>query len=680
MNDTKDGTRSTSTRVAPPWPRTPGAAADGRGRALAAAWRKASRWWPAVCLVAFLTAHASAQVPLTATASSQVTGSHADPIAGRLETYTDGIVDAHMREHLIPGVTVGVVKDGRVLFVKGYGLAKVAEQQEASGRDTRFRIASISKTFIWTAVMMLVDRGELDLDTDVNTYLEGFELPRTFDEPVTLNHLMAHRAGFESTLAVFLYSNTSEMTLTEALHRDRPEIVHEPGTRTSYSNYGSSLAAKIVADVSGMTYVDFLEKELLAPLGMTRTSIRPVQEWSEEQRASLAVGYDIVAGSPVPADEDVVRPHAPVGAIAATAEDMTRWMLFHLGRGQLDGTRLMSEEAHAQLWTRAFDDRAAGADLAHGFMSTNYGGFETFGHGGSLSGFYSNLVMVPDLDVGVFVSVNSGVDRGLVLQLPFLLIRQLLPEGADFGEISNGTEAEQRAAECVGEYRDNRRSFTKFEKSEAVEWVTRVAAAGDGRLAVTAQGDSTVYSPLAASVDTYQDDFGGRIVFGRDASGAVTHYSGPYGVHSYERVTALDSAELLELTSMLAVLFSFTTWLGLLWRRGVPSDQTMIGKLLVLASVVASITVAVVVVAFLGVQNATLSPTDYPSAQLVFMRSAMTVLFAIGIAGLISLWPAWRSSGWGFVRKLHYSLYALSLGGLAFLYQHWNLVLAPFSG
>jgi len=609
----------------------------------------------------------------------QATGSCADPVDAQLEAYADGIVSAHMRQHLAPGVTVGVVKDDRVLFVKGYGYANVEERAAVSGLDTRFRIASISKTFIWTAVMMLVEQGKLDLDADVNTYLEGVELPRTFDTPVTLNHLMAHRAGFEQSIALFMHSDIGGMSVTDALNRDMPEIVFEPGTRTSYSNYGSSIAAKVVADVSGMPYADFIERELLAPLGMSNTTLRIPSEWPEAQRASLSVGYELVNGSPRPAEIDATGPHAPVGRMTSTAADMSRWMRFHLAGGELDGVRLMSPATHARLWTRAFDDRASGADLAHGFMTTNYYGIETFGHGGSLSGFYSNFVLVPDLGIGVFVSQNAQVDRSLVSDLPLLLIRRLLPDGSSIGETSIGADQQQRASECVGTYRNNRRMFTTFEKSEYIWSVARVTAAGEGHLVVNSESNSIVYAPLAGATDTYQDAFGNRIVFGRDAGGAVSHYSGPLGIHSFERITAIEAPELVSLAGFLALLFSVTTWLGLLWRRGVPSSQTTLGKLLVLGSVLASIAVGVVVVAFLVVSNAEFTVAGYPSASLVFMQSAMTVLFVIGIAGVISLWPAWRSSGWGIVRKLHYSLYALSLGGLAYLYQHWNLVLASFS-
>ena len=131
-----------------------------------------------------------------------------------LEAYVDGVVTAHMRQHRTPGVTVSVVKDGRPLFAKGYGLADIETGREVTGDDTLFRIGSLSKTVIWTSLRMLAERGQLDLDTDVNEYLQGIEIPETFEEPVTLDHLMAHRAGFEVSMAVFTHLDSADISGT----------------------------------------------------------------------------------------------------------------------------------------------------------------------------------------------------------------------------------------------------------------------------------------------------------------------------------------------------------------------------------------------------------------------------------------------------------------------------------
>ena len=604
-----------------------------------------------------------------------------DATPSLLEAYVDGVVTAHMRQHHTPGVTVSVVKDGRTLFSKGYGYADIENGTMVRGDDTLFRIGSVSKTFIWSAVMMLVERGQLDLDTDVNEYLQGVTIPQAFGAPVTLNHLMAHRAGFESTIAVFTHMDDAETPVTDALNRDMPARVNPPGARTSYSNWGSTLASKIVADVSGVSYEQFLQDEIFTPLGMTNTTLKPPALMSPRFRERLSVGYEMKNGAPESTEYMQIGPYAPAGSVASTAEDMARWMLVHLGRGEHDGALLLSRETHEQMWARAFGDRPSGADLAHGFMSKRYYGYDQYGHGGSTAAFYTYMMLVPDLGVGVFVSQNAADDRGLVSELPDLVVQRLAATDRGPGEtITNETLAD-RAKECAGTFLQNRRSFTKFEKLFASNTPAVVAPGEDGSVTVTAQGESTRYAPVAGAEDTYQDRYGNRIIFGRDEAGRVSHYSGAWGVHSLERVGTLDSPNSVNLVLGVVLLFSITTWLGVLWRRGVPVRHTAVGSTLNYADCAA----AVVFFAFVGSIGwmiavlSSMSAADlvhYPPFVVTVLRAIGLVLFLIGVAAVLSLWPAWRSSGWNAWRKIHHSLFALSLAALAFMLIKWNVVFA----
>ncbi|MEN1727673.1 MAG: serine hydrolase domain-containing protein, partial [Pseudomonadota bacterium] len=131
------------------------------------------------------------------------------------EAYVDGIVEAMMNEHQLPGLMVAITDRDQDRLLKGYGQADVEGEQPVDQVDTLFRIGSISKTFTWTAVMMLVDRGQLELDRDVNDYLEALQIDAAFDAPITMNDLMAHRAGFEDTLRVFQSKDDDPRSLGE---------------------------------------------------------------------------------------------------------------------------------------------------------------------------------------------------------------------------------------------------------------------------------------------------------------------------------------------------------------------------------------------------------------------------------------------------------------------------------
>ncbi|WP_163560324.1 serine hydrolase domain-containing protein [Halomonas sp. NO4] len=182
-----------------------------------------------------------------------------------LATLVDGALGSLRREHDLAGITVAVVRDDALHVARGYGQADLATARPVDSATTLFRMGSVSKTFIWTAVMLLVERGELDLDTDVNTYLHEVEVNAAFGEPVTLRHLMAHRAGFEDTLQLFTVADNDPRRLAELLIAHQPTRVYPPRARTAYSNWGAGLAAQVVEDVAGQAYGDFLQQALLTP-------------------------------------------------------------------------------------------------------------------------------------------------------------------------------------------------------------------------------------------------------------------------------------------------------------------------------------------------------------------------------------------------------------------------------
>jgi CubicO group peptidase (beta-lactamase class C family) len=596
-----------------------------------------------------------------------------------LEAFIDGVAAAHMREHDIPGVSLSVVQNGRILFAKGYGFADVEEKTPVSGQDTLFRIGSVSKTFIWTAVTMLAERGQINLEADVNVYLKGLQIPDTFDAPITMNDLMAHRAGFEDTLAVFTLSDESPLSLTQALAAHMPKRVYPPGARTSYSNWGAALAAKIVEDVSGVSYEQFLQDEILTPLALTRTTLKGPSIMDARLRAQLADSLRIENRWPAATDYMGIGPYAPAGAMASSADDMARWMLFHLGGGEHDGVRLMSRQSHDQMWSRAFKDRPYGADVAHGFMTKTYRGYKTFGHGGATSAFYTNMVLVPELGVGVFVSQNTTADRTFVSELPDLIIDRLAAPGRIPGEMDAGEALAEKAADYAGTYLQNRRSFSKFEKFFSVGSVAKVTPGEDGALLVASNGAAVRYVPLKSVNDVYQDHYGNRIVFGRNQKGAVTHFTDASGVHSYDRVGGLENPNTLFLAFGVAMLFSITTWFGAWRRQGRAGVNTAIGSILGLTGFAAAgltfaFTGAVIWVLSVLSGASAADLLNYPPLAVTVFRVIASTLFIAAFVMLASLWLAWRASGWSVWRKMHHSAFALSLAALALLLVQWKVI------
>lgn len=589
-----------------------------------------------------------------------------------LEAYVDGVVAAYRRDNHIPAVSLSVVKDGKILFAKGYGYADEDTKILASGQETLFRIGSVSKTFTWVAIMMLQERGMIDLDADVNQYLKGIEIPAAFDAPVTLNDLMSHSAGFEDSFAVYTFSDGSEENLTEALKKSMPKRVYAPGARVSYSNWGSALAAKIVEDVSGMKYENFVAQEIFGPLVMQRTTLDGPSKMDASLTENLAKGYRYEAGAYASGAYMELGPFAPAGGVSSTADDMAQWMLMLLGRGSHNGVQLMTPETYVKMF-EAVPDKPA---MVSGFMTQSYHGVQTVGHAGATAQFLTNMMLVPDLDIGIYVSQNAGGPRGLVMGLSDLVLDHMVGDSFDRPP-SDDPAFEEAAAAYAGSYLSNRRSFTKFEKLFAAGNVSVVAPAKGGALTVSSGPDVSRFAPVPGVGDTFEDSNGNRIVFARNGAGKVTHFVDQSGVHSNERIGWSGSPVFLNITISLAAFFGLTTWLGAWRRQGRPVIHTATGGMINKFDLLAAVTVFGFVGATAGMGVALSSAemlASYPPLVVTLLRVLGYGLFVIALIAIASLWPTWRQSGFSIWRKLHHSAFAVTLGAAAVAMIIWNVI------
>jgi len=279
-----------------------------------------------------------------------------------LEAFFDGVIAAQMRAHSIASATLSVVKDGELYFAKGYGYGDREARRPVDAERTLFRPGSISKLFTWTAVMQLVERGKIDLDADVNRYLSDFRIPDTFPAPITMKHLMTHTPGFEDgALGYLLIKSESELvSLSASLAAHIPRRVRPPGTYSSYSNFGSALAGLIVANVSGMPFEEYVEKNIFEPLGMTRSTFR--EPLPETLAPDMATSYRRENGAFEPAHFELISNFGPAGALSSTATDMARFMVAHLQLGRYGESRILAEETARRMHQRIYflDERLPG--------------------------------------------------------------------------------------------------------------------------------------------------------------------------------------------------------------------------------------------------------------------------------------------------------------------------------
>jgi len=620
---------------------------------------------------------ASPTTPVEITALPVFEPSREDAV---LEAYVDGVVGAHMRANNIPGVTVSVVREGRTVFAKGYGRAKLDDATPVDGRETLFRIGSVTKTFVWTSVMMLAEQGRLDLDADINTYLNDIQIPEKFGAPITMNHLMAHRAGFEDSFQLYTREDgENELPLTVALAEDMPSRVYPPGARTAYSNYGSALAARIVENITEQSIETFIQDSFLTPLDMSSTTLNGPSEMTPARREVLSDGFVIKNGAQALEAPMQLGPYAPAGAMAASAADMALWMQFHLGQGAVGDTRLMRADTHRKMWSRAFSDRAAAADLAHGFFNRPYRGYQLYSHGGGTAAFITNMTMVPELNVGVFVSQNAIVDRALIDGLSQNVIDFILKAEAQNTLVING--AERATTDYVGSYMTNRRIFTKFLKIAGAQSVVQISPGEDGALVENYVTGATIYLPTEIA-DVYESHNGERLYFGRNEKGAVAYLVQGRGVVSFEKVGFFDGPLLLSVGIGGAALFAVTTLLGAWRRQGRQHAATPTGKALSVTALVSAVTVIAFLATLIAFAMAMSSESGLailrdPPFSMSAMRSIAVGVVIAAFIGVISLLPAWTRSGWSIFRKLHHTLFVSALSLMTAALIVWNFVFVP---
>src|SRR5207249_3663291 len=223
---------------------------------------------------------------------------------------------------------ISVVKDGKVLFAKGYGYADVEKKTPVSPETTLFRPGSISKTFTWTALMQQVELGKVNLDHDVNEYLD-FRIPATYSKPITVRNVMTHTPGLDETVEELFVSDAKAFKqLGDYLKQYLPARIYPPGTIPAYSNYGATLAGYIVQRVSGEPFDQYIDNHIFKPLSMERSTFR--QPLPDALLPLMSKGYD-VASQPAKPFEHVEA--APAGSSSVTAMDMTHFMIAHLQNG-----------------------------------------------------------------------------------------------------------------------------------------------------------------------------------------------------------------------------------------------------------------------------------------------------------------------------------------------------------
>jgi CubicO group peptidase (beta-lactamase class C family) len=436
----------------------------------------------------------------------------------KLRTLVDAVVGRSMAAYHLAGVTVSVVQGGRIVMSKGYGYADVAGRVRVSPSRTLFHIGSVTKLFTATATMQLWERGALSIDRDIGTYLD-FKIPRHSAKPITMAHLMTHTAGFEESFLGFVSSSRDLLPLRDVTARTIPNVrlVREPGVARSYSNHGVLLEGYVVERVARMPFADYIETEIMRPLDMSHSSVR--EPLAANLRNDLAKAYTFADGRFDRLPDDYIN-LAPAGSISSTADDMASFMIAQLGGGRRANVSILQPATVAGMQSCQFMDHPLAQNcVGYGFFIEHVHGHRVLQHNGGTFSFLSNLVLVPDQDFGIFVSVNSPEDGGLTADLPKQVIAALFGHRAL--PLTTWTRPlKDEAADYAGYYVSMRRPYGGWLKLSGLG-AAKVSATGKRTLLV--EGSDSEWHQVGPAIfrSRHPDAVGVSLVFRRDANGRV---------------------------------------------------------------------------------------------------------------------------------------------------------------
>lgn len=640
------------------------------------------------------------QTPAPAPAPSLIAPGVTPLDPAQLEAYVDGVVGEAMARDKVVGVTVSVVQNGQVVLKKGYGYDRLSPARRVDPDRSLFRLASISKTFTWIAVMRQVEAGRMKLDAPINLYLpERARVPdQGFGRQIRVVDLMTHQPGFEDRALGQLFERNPERVRSQLVYLDqeRPRRQWEPGTRPAYSNYGTALAGAAVAWQAQRPFETVIEQDITRPLGMWRTSFRdpypPRQGLPGPMPASLAAdlseGYFWTGSSWTRRPYEYTSQVAPAGGASSTAGDMARYMTMLLNGGTLDGQTIYGPQTAAAFQRVAGRPAPGAGGFAHGFIEYSLpGGRVGYGHDGSTLTFRSNMVVIPSLGLGVFVAVNTETGQGLTATLANRIVQRFYVGGEAVRPPVVSEWLKDNAGMFEGEYLSSRRAFHGAEKFIGlINGRVSVSVDDLGQLVIRGRNGSSLWTP-ASTDGRFRSASGDRQIVFRIENGRAVGYYDSIGATYSARVGMFGGQTLLVWLAVLAAIASVATLIGAGLRLRLNQRQTTVQAR---ASLIQTIQSVLWLIAFacLGLwarQTGDIAKIffDWPNGLLITASAAALVAAVLTVVSLALLVFVWRGGrrldSWSPGRKLRFTatvvifaLFSLALATRGAIYPWAN--------
>ncbi len=377
------------------------------------------------------------------------------------ESFFDNYFKSSLEKFHVPGVALSLVRGDTILLSKGYGLGNLDQRTVVNPARTIFRVGSVSKLLTTTAVLQLADRSKINLDEDVRPYLKNLPLKNPITYPVTWRDLLTHTDGFDSGWGIgsFARSPSQMLPLKDYISRRLPRQLHQPGQVYLYSDVGMTLAGYLVEKATGIPFAQYVEDNIFQPLKMSHSS------FGQFLNSNLATGYRYRENQYRAFEYPYIN-SVSAGALSTTATDMAHFAIAQLQGGIYKAQRILSDRMVEQMQSRQFTVHPLFSGSAFGFYERFWGKYRILEHGGRMSGYQSLLFLIPQEDIGFFITCNTD-NYELLDDLVTRFLTQYFPK--EEGDVRPTLQQSQtQLRELAGTYRYNRYAHNSIEKLGAV--------------------------------------------------------------------------------------------------------------------------------------------------------------------------------------------------------------------
>ena len=626
-----------------------------------------------------------------------------------VKEWADDFFSQSLAEKRLSGAVISVVKDGELIFSKGYGYADYEAKTQIDPDKTQFMIGSTTKTFTATAFAQLMDRGLIDsLDDPANKYLKRDTLPKVDGKDITLKQLITHTAGFGNITFHISTDEDLEYPLSaEEITSRRPPIVRKPGGRFVYSNYSTTMIGVIVEDITGQALDEYFQENIFDPLGMSDTELNISMQPSENQ----AKPYVFYPSGEAEAVEYInIHPFfSAVGAITSTADDMAKYMIAQMEEGGGETSPLkISPETFRKLHGTMVRNHPDTQGFGMIFMTDTWGNEDGYGHGGDYPGFHSIMWLFPDRNVGLFFSLMAEYPGPPIME-GILGSERMTPDpdhpvgdpitnvgtaaeflihflGPDIPLVNDGR---LNVDDLAGSYRHEYRAYGTMEEVldmfNGVEGVSTIEKAGENEILVNGKGPFAQVGKGVfwnADLESFASgSFGDSalIAFSWDEDEQRYFVTPRFAIDPFVKLGTFDNPRFYNRLLMIGLLLALTGLLAFAWKKPQRKGEKWARRI---AFVLPFVIIAIPLSLLMG----------YPQGESVgshlmlgnqsryIVASLLTnFLLLMTLAQVYLAWNAWKGNYWGdgtraAVTRIHASLIAIAAILATTAYWFYNFV------